>query len=68
MDLDTFTFKVEPKHKPFTWHGILPITASVYEPLWLVSPVIVLAKKLLQDLCQQKIGLDDKIALEVVDF
>ena len=64
MDSDTFTFKVEPKHKPFTRRGILSMTSSVYDPLGLVSPVIVLAKKLLQDLCQQKIGWDDKIALE----
>ncbi|XP_067045816.1 uncharacterized protein [Acropora muricata] len=64
MDSDTFTFKVEPKHKPFTRRGILSTTSSVYDPLGLVSPVIVPAKKLLQDLCQQKIGWNDEIALE----
>ena len=64
MDSDTFTFKVEPKHKPFTLRGILSVTSSVYDSLGLVSPVIVPAKKLLQDLCQQKIGWDNKIALE----
>ena len=64
MNSDTFTFKVEPKQKPFTRRGILSMTSSVYDPLGLVSPVIVPAKKLLQDLCQQKIGWDDEIALE----
>ena len=64
MDSDMFTFKLEPKHKPFTRRGILSMTSSVYDPLKLVSPVIVPAKKLLQDLCQQKIGWDDEIALE----
>ena len=64
MDSDTFTFKVEPKHKPFTRRGILSMTSSVYNPLRLVSPVIVPAKKLLQGLCQQKIGWDDEIPLE----
>ena len=64
MDSDTFTFKVEPKHKPFTRRGILSVTSSVYDPLGLVSPVIVPAKKRLRDLCQQKIGWDDEIALE----
>ena len=64
MDSDTFTFKVEPKHKPFTRRGILSMTNSIYDPLGLVSPVIVPAKKLLQDLCQQKIGWDDEIVLE----
>lgn len=28
MDSDTFTFKVEPKHKPFTRRGILSVTSS----------------------------------------
>ena len=51
MDSDTFTFKVERKRKPFTRRGILSVTNSVCDPLWLVSPVIVPAKKLLQDLC-----------------
>ena len=61
---DTFTFKVVPKDKPFPQRGILSVTSSVYDPLGLVSPVVVSAKKLLQDLCRKKLGWDDVIASE----
>lgn len=44
--------------------GILSVTSSVYDPLGLVSPVVVSSKKLLQDLCQTKLGWNDVIALE----
>jgi len=64
MVFDKFTFKVESKHKPFTRRSILSVTSSVYDPVGLVSPVIVPTKKLLQDLYQQKIGWDDEITLE----
>ena len=54
MDSDTFTFKVEPKHKPFTRRGILSMTSSVYDPLGLVSPVIVPANKLFQTFANRR--------------
>ena len=56
VDADSFIFKVVPKDKPFTRRGILSVTSSVYDPLGLVSPVVVSAKKLLQDLCRTKLG------------
>ena len=64
VDTDTFTIKVVPKDKPFTRRGILSVTSSVYDPLGLVSPVVVSAKKLLQDLCRKKLAWDDVIASE----
>ena len=36
--------------------------SSVYDPLGFVAPIIVPAKKLLQDLCKQKLGWDDPIS------
>lgn len=35
---------------------------SVYDPLGFVAPIILPAKKLLQDLCKQKLGWDDSIS------
>ena len=58
------TFQAMPKDKPFFRRGILSVTSSMNDPLGLVSPFIVPAKKLLQVLCQQKIGWDDAIPLE----
>ena len=38
------------------------MTSSVYDPLGFVAPIILSAKKLLQDLCKQKLGWDDSIS------
>ena len=61
METDMFTFKVNLKEKPNTRRGILSLTSSLYDPLGLVAPIILLANKLLQDFCKQKLGWDDPI-------
>ena len=61
METDMFTFKVNLKEKPNTRRGILSLTSSLYDPLGLVAPIILPAKKLLQDLSKQKLGWDDPI-------
>ena len=62
MESDKFTFKVALKDRPNTRRGILSLTSSVYDPLGFVAPIILPAKKLLQDLCRQKLGWDDPIS------
>ncbi|XP_078372656.1 uncharacterized protein LOC144656297 [Oculina patagonica] len=59
---DKFWFNVDLKDKPNTRRGILSVVSSVYDPLGFVAPIIVPAKKLLQDLCKQKLGWDDPIS------
>ena len=61
MDSDMFTFKMALKDKAFTRRGILSVTSSIYDPLGIVSPITLLAKKLLQDLCKQVLTRDEKI-------
>ena len=68
MDSDMFTFKVMPKDKPFTRRGILSVTSSVYDPLGMVSPITLPAKKLLQDLCKQGLSRDEEIGGEESQF
>ena len=51
--------------KPFTRRGLLSMTASVYDPLGFVAPVILEAKLLLKDLCKQKASWDSVISEEV---
>ena len=51
---DYFTFDIHVNKKPFTRRGLLSMTASVYDPMGFVAPVILEAKLLLQDLCKQK--------------
>jgi len=62
MESDTFMFKVAPKDRPNTRRGILSLTSSLYDPLGFVAPVVLPAKKLLQDLCREKRGWDDSIS------
>lgn len=62
MESDKFLFKVALKDRPNTRRGILSLSSSVYDPLGFVAPIILPAKKLLQELCKQKLGWDDPIS------
>ncbi|XP_078371484.1 uncharacterized protein LOC144655144 [Oculina patagonica] len=64
VETDTFGFKVEVKYKPPTRRGILSVVSSVYDPLGLVAPFVLPAKRLLQDLCRIKLEWDDPIPSE----
>ena len=58
---DKFGFRVEVKGKPQTRRGILSTFSSVYDPLGFVSPFLLLAKRLAQELCRKKLGWDDEL-------
>ena len=58
---DTFTYTIAYKEKPATRRGTLSITSSIYDPLGFVSPCILPAKAILQDLCRKGLGWDDQI-------
>ena len=53
VDADTPTFKITARDKPPTRRGILSATSSEYDPLGILAPFILLAKKLIQDLCKK---------------
>lgn len=57
----TIKFKVKISEKPLTRRGILSIVSSLFDPLGLVSPVTLRAKIIVQSLCRQKLGWDDRI-------
>ena len=61
IETDTFGFKIDLKHSPPTRRGILSVVSSVYDPLGLAAPFVLPAKRLLQDLCREKLGWDDAI-------
>ncbi|KAL9989490.1 hypothetical protein ACROYT_G004049 [Oculina patagonica] len=58
---DQFGFSIVIKDRPATRRGILSIVSSVYDPLGFAAPFILSAKLILQDLCRNKYGWDDKI-------
>ena len=67
VETDTFGFTIAPKEKPATRRGILSVTSSVYDPLGFLAPVILPAKKLIQDLCKEGLGWDDPIGEDEFD-
>ncbi|CAI5670611.1 unnamed protein product [Oreochromis niloticus] len=58
---DSFKFKIVLKDRPLTRRGILSIVSSIYDPLGMLSPVVLTAKKILRDLCKEGIGWDDNV-------
>ncbi|XP_068242355.1 uncharacterized protein [Palaemon carinicauda] len=62
---DSFKFSIEVKDNPFTIRGFLSTISSLYYPLELLSPIILPAKKLLQELYQvESLDWDERIPEE----
>ncbi|XP_033104397.1 uncharacterized protein LOC117106988, partial [Anneissia japonica] len=61
LSSDTFGFRIIKKDRPATRRGMLSITSSVYDPLGFVSPCILPAKAIQQELCRHGLGWDDKV-------
>ena len=66
IEPDTLGFRIELKDKPLSRRGILSTISSVYDPLGIVSPVILTGKQILQDLCRQKVDWDDRLHDEII--
>jgi len=54
-------FDAALKSKPNTRRGLLSVTSSIYDPLGFLAPIILPAKKLLQDICKQRLDWDDPV-------
>ena len=64
---DQLRFSVQLKANPVTRRGILSTISSIYDPLGFIAPLLLPAKKILQDLCNADIGWDDDIPNEYKD-
>ena len=62
---DTFSFKVAVKSRPATRGGIISTVSSIYDPLGFLSPFILTANQILQELCRSRYGWDQVIPQEV---
>ncbi|XP_057324205.1 uncharacterized protein LOC130666897 [Microplitis mediator] len=70
------SWKCQPDHLTFTGHtsqkaaitkrSILSETAQLFDPLGLISPVVIKAKILMQDLWLEKIEWDDSLSPEII--
>ena len=62
--LDEFRFQIRPTEKAATRGGILSAISQCYDPLGMIQPALLPAKKLLQELCSSGLGWDDPIKAE----
>ncbi|KAG1935726.1 hypothetical protein F2P79_019030 [Pimephales promelas] len=58
---DELQFRVVVKENPLTRRGVLSTVASVYDPLGFVAPFILVGKKILQQMCRDKLSWDDPL-------
>lgn len=58
---DDFQFRVVVKEKPMSRRGVLSTVASVFDPLGFVAPFILLGKKILQQMCLERVSWDDPL-------
>ncbi|KAK3739698.1 hypothetical protein QZH41_004056 [Actinostola sp. cb2023] len=64
IESDVFGFKITLKDMPYTRRGILSTISSVYDPLGFAAPVLLPAKRILQELCKSDTDWDDPISEE----
>ena len=58
---DTLRFYITLCDKPLTRRGVLATVSSVYDPLGLIAPVILVAKQILQEMCRAHMDWDAPI-------
>lgn len=58
---DCFKFKITIQDKPPTRRNILSVVSSIYDPLGILAPVILSAKRILQELCRLKLSWDETV-------
>ena len=63
---DSLMFHVEIEKKAETKRGVLATLFSIYDPLFLISPVLIIGKKLFQKLCELKIDWDDMLPKDLL--
>ncbi len=61
---DELGFRIIINDKPLTRRGVLSTISSIYDPLGMVAPVLLPGKRILQDLCREKLNWDDELSDE----
>ena len=61
MENDGFQFRLQMKDKLIIHHGIMSTVSSIFDPLGMISPVLLHGFKILQDLCRDRCSWDDEV-------
>ena len=64
---DNFVFQIKMADKPYTRRGILSTVSSIFDPLGLISPCILVAKRLLQEICRRTSSWDEPLAQDIIE-
>ena len=65
IESDSFQFRITLQDKPFTRRGILSTVSSIFDPFGFVAPLLLVGKRILQDLCREKADWDDPVPEDV---
>ncbi|XP_055004477.1 uncharacterized protein LOC129407441 [Boleophthalmus pectinirostris] len=65
-ETDKFKFKINIKERPHTRRGLLSLVSSIFDPLGLLAPVILPAKRLLQEICHLKYSRDEELPDSII--
>ena len=66
MEQDTFHFSSSFKYTPITRRSILSAVSSVCDSFGFLSPVILVGKQVLQDICKDNIDWDSPISDSII--
>ena len=62
VNSDTLCFKLNLRENPLTRRGVLSTVASVYDPLGLIAPVILIGRLILQEMCRDRLTWDEPMS------
>ena len=64
---DQFKFKINIKDQPHTRRSLLSFVSSIFDPLGLLAPIVLPAKRMLQDLCRHKYSWDQELPENIIE-
>ena len=66
VEADQLQFAMSKVERPSTSRGILSVVSALYDPLGFVAPVVLPAKRILQNLCKRQLDWDEVIPEEEI--
>ena len=66
VEADTLGFQTVLNRKAPTRRGILSTLSSVYDPLGFLSPYVISAKMIVQELCRRHFGWDEQVPEDIL--
>jgi len=65
VGVDSFGFSIILKDQPLTRRGVLSTVASLYDPHGFLAPLVLKAKRILQEVCQKGVSWDSPLPDEL---